>query len=316
MKPQEIARQTLEKSMNVVKGEEVVIVADTPQEKIGRWFLEGALELGAEASFVLFSPRSNNGEEPPAAVAGAMQAGDVLMLITSKSLSHTAARREASKRGARAASMPMLTEEMMMRALAVDYNKIKESCDRFSAILTEAKEVHLTTPAGTDLSFSIAGRKGFSDSGIYHNRGDFGNLPAGEASVAPVEGSASGVLVVDASMAGVGLLEKPLKIEIEKGLATRITGGESADKLIKILERYGEKARNIAELGIGLNPAAKITGFVLEDEKMEGTCHIALGDNSSFGGNVAVNSHLDGVVLNPTLVIDGKKLIEDGKIKI
>ena len=314
MELKQIALQTLKNCMAVKKSEEVVIVVDTPLKSIGEKFLEAAKELKSEAVLMEFLPRENNGEEPPPTVAGAMKNADVLMLITSRSLSHTQARHEACKAGARAASMPMVTEDMLTRTLALDYTRLKDRCDKYAARLSEGSEVHLTTPAGTALTFSITGRKGYSDSGILHEKGDFGNLPAGEAFVAPVEGSASGILVIDGSMAGIGLVDEPLKIKVKNGLAVEITGGESVAKLNAIVNKYGEKARNIAELGIGTNSRAKLTGFTLEDEKIAGSCHIALGDNSTIGGNVVVDSHLDGVLLKPTLVIDGKKVIDEGRL--
>jgi leucyl aminopeptidase (aminopeptidase T) len=229
-------------------------------------------------------------------------------LITSQSLSHTKARHEANKNGARTASMPLVTEDMLMRTLAIDYIKVKEVCDKYAEILSKGSRVKITSPAGTDLSFSIENREGQSDGGIFHEKGIFGNLPAGEAFIAPVEGTAEGKLVIDGSMAAVGLVDEPIIINVKNGSAVEISGGESAEKLNKIMDKYGEKARNIAELGIGLNPAAELTGFILEDEKIAGSCHIALGDNSTFGGTVSVDSHLDGVILNPTLFVDGKEV--------
>jgi len=83
---------------------------------------------------------------------------------------------------------------------------------------------------------------------------------------------------------------------------------------VNILNKYGKKAKNIAEFGIGTNDQAIITGFTLEDEKVMGTVHIAVGDNSSFGGKVEVNSHLDGIINKPILFIDGEKIIYSGKL--
>ncbi len=308
MSLKEIAFQTLKNCMDVKKGENVTIVVDAPLKKIGKFFLEAAKEMETEVVLVEFLPRNNNGEEPPVSVADAMKNSDVLLIITSKSLSHTKARHEATKNGARTASMPLVTEEMLLRTLAIDYTKVKETCDKYAEILNNGSEVRITSPADTDLTFSIENREGQSDGGIFHERAIFGNLPAGEAFIAPVEGTANGKLVIDGSMAGVGLVDEPIIIKVEDGLAVNISGGESAKKLEKIVDKYGQKARNIAELGIGLNPAAKLTGFILEDEKILGSCHIALGDNSTFGGKVSVDSHLDGVILNPTLMVDGKEI--------
>lgn len=312
--PRDIALQTLKNCMGVNEGEEVVIVVDCPQRKIGQWFFEAAEELKAEAVLIEFFPRENHGEEPPPAVARTMKEADVVVMITSMSLSHTEARFSATKNGVRIASMPMVTEDMMLRTLSVDYAGLKSACSSLADVLTKGNDVHLKSPAGTDLIFSIADREGKSDGGLYTERGAFGNLPAGEAFIAPIEGTASGVLVIDGSMAGTGYVDEPIIIKVKNGMAETVSGGKSAKKIKEILDKFGIKAGNIAELGIGLNPKAKLTGFTLEDEKIAGTCHIALGDNSTFGGSVKVESHLDGVILNPTLKVDGKVILEDGKL--
>ena len=308
------AKVTLIECLGVKKGEAVLIVSDKPLRDLGLIFFEEAEKLEAEVFYLEIIPRENHGVEPPDAVAEAMKKADAVLLITSKSLSHTAARKRACEMGARVASMPGITPEMMARTLSVGYRDIAENCRKCAEWLKGAKKVHLKTAAGTDLKFSIEGREIAVDTGILHSPGDFGNLPAGEVFVAPVEGSAEGVLVVDGSMAGIGVLEEPIKMEVRGGYVVNIAGGGSAESLKKILDRYGKDARNIAELGIGLNPRAKLSGFVLEDEKVLGTVHIALGDNSTFGGKVSVPSHLDGVILNPTLLFDGEIFMEDGRI--
>ena len=129
-------------------------------------------------------------------------------------------------------------------------------------------------------------------------------------------GRASGKMVIDGSCAGVGVVKQPIVIEVADGLATKITGGEAAQKLLGLVSKFGKEARNIAELGIGTNDAARLSGSTLEDEKVMGTVHIALGDNISMGGMVSVPSHLDLIIKEPTLIIDGKELIKDGKLLI
>ncbi len=314
MKIKDAARLTLSKCMGVKKGEQVLIVTDTPLVELGKYFVEAAKELEAESMQMIFSPRQNNGEEPPEAVANALKASDVALLITSKSLSHTQARKQANLAGARVASMPGVTEEMITRTLTIDYSILQKDCSYLEEILNNGNTVHLTTELGTDITFSIENRSGKIDGGVYIKPGDFGNLPAGEVYIAPVEGTANGKIVIDGSMAGVGLVDEPIILTVERGLAVKVSGGNSAAKLESILEKYGEKSRNIAELGIGIHPQAKLTGEILEDEKILGTVHIALGDNSTFGGTVEVASHLDGVILNPTLKIDDKIIIDNGKL--
>lgn len=310
------ARVVLGDCMGVKAGEKVLVVVDTPLRNIGQVLLQAAVEKEAEAVYMEMLPRESNGQEPPRQVAAAMLEADVVLMATSKSLSHTRARKEANNRGARVASLPGLTEEVMTRTLSSGYGHIADLCRLYAAKITGAREVRITTAKGTDLIFSLEGRMGVADTGLLHAPGAFGNLPAGEAYIAPLEGTAQGILVVDGSMAGVGLIQEPIKIKVENGLATEITGGEEAKKLNALMEKHGQKARNIAELGIGLNDQAKITGVVLEDEKALGTIHIALGDNSTFGGTVEVDSHLDGIVLNPTVTVDGEVIIENGKLQL
>jgi leucyl aminopeptidase (aminopeptidase T) len=126
-----------------------------------------------------------------------------------------------------------------------------------------------------------------------------------------VEGTARGTLVIDGAISGIGVLDEPLMMEVEHGVVVS-TSGKNSKALEEIFAKYGPKARNIAELGIGTNPKAKLTGVVLEDEKVLGTIHIALGNNSNFGGTVQVASHLDGMVTKPTVVIDEKVILEEG----
>ncbi len=132
----------------------------------------------------------------------------------------------------------------------------------------------------------------------------------------PAEGGTNGVFVVDGSMAGIGDLggKKPITIRVENGYAVEITGGEEADLLKSKLEPLGKPAFNVAELGVGTNDAARIIGNILEDEKVMGTIHIALGNNMSMGGTVDVPIHLDGIVKDPTVELDGRLLMKDGKL--
>ncbi|MDI7246685.1 MAG: aminopeptidase [Bacillota bacterium] len=302
--------------MGVAPGESVLVVTDEKLREIGYALWDQARSLGAEAMLVEMMPRARNGEEPPAPIAAIMKAVDVVLAPTSKSLSHTAARREACAAGARIATLPGITPESMVRTLSADYSRIAGVSRRVAGILTSGRTARVTSPSGTDITMSIEGREGHPDTGIYRLPGDFGNLPAGEAYIAPVEGSASGVIVVDGAMAGPGVLEDHITMRVEDGYVTEISGGRAARSLEDAIAHLGKPARNIAELGVGTNDRAVITGKVLEDEKVLGTVHIAIGNNVSFGGTVDVPSHLDGIILKPTLVVDGVTVIENGVLRV
>jgi leucyl aminopeptidase (aminopeptidase T) len=298
---------------DVKKGENVVIVTDEPLRNRGLAFWEAARELGTDAIFCEIIPRSTNGEEPPKAVAGLLRECDVFMIPTSRSLSHTDARRDACANGARGATLPNITEDTMKRTLRADYAKIEAMTKRMATLLKGARHARVTTELGMDLSMSIEGREWEEDTGIVREPGTFTNLPAGEAYLAPLEGTAAGRMVIDGSCAGVGVVRQPITIEVAAGLATDISGGREAESLKKLIAPFGEKGRNIAELGIGTNDKAKLVGSTLEDEKVLGTVHIALGDNRRMGGKVAVASHLDLIIKAPTLIVDGKEIIKAGR---
>ena len=308
------AQTALNNCLAVKKGESVLVITDEPLRKIGYAFWEAAKEVGAEAILLEILPRSSHGEEPPEAIAKLMKDFDVLIIPTSKSMSHTKARREACEAGARCVTLPGILEDTMIRTLNADYNEIAQRTIKLAEIVSRGKTAKVTTPAGTNITVKIEGRECKPDTGLVHKPGDFSNLPAGEAYVAPVEGSANGVIMVDGAM--VGKIKKPIKIVVKDGFAVEITGDQAAKELEKLIEPFGQPGRNVAELGIGTNHKAKIVGSVLEDEKVMGTVHMALGDNKSMGGTVSVPSHLDGILLKPTLWIDDKIIMQDGVLKI
>lgn len=303
--------------MGTKKGEKVLVITDEIKREIGYSIYKNALDLGHFALLVEMKSGKINGEEPSPEVAELMKKFDVVLCPTAKSLTHTNARREASKLGVRIATFPGITKDVMIRGMNADYKKISKLSIKLKDVLEKGKFVRVTAPAGTDISFSIEGRTSYASKGLFHDKGESGNLPTGETFLAPVEGTSEGVFVVDGSMAGLGLIKNAnIKIEVEKGYATKITGGVLARKLKKQLDDAGKDGRNIAEFGIGTNDSARLSGILLEDEKVMGTIHIALGNNVSMGGSVNVPIHLDGVVKKPTVYLDDKIIMKDGKLLI
>ena len=303
--------------MGAKKNEKILVITDELKREIGLSIYENAIRLGYFALLIEMKCGKINGEEPSAEVAELMQKFDVVFCPTAKSLTHTNARRAASAKGVRIATFPGITNEVMIRGMNADYKSISKRTVRLKEILETGSEIRVTAPAGTDISFSIKGRAAYASKGLFHAKGESGNLPTGEAFLAPVEGTSNGVFVVDGSMAGLGLIKNAnIRIEVEKGYATKIIGGVLARKLKLQLDAVGKEARNIAEFGIGTNDSAKLSGVLLEDEKVMGTIHIALGNNVSMGGSVNVPIHLDGVVKKPTVWMDGKLMMKDGKLLV
>jgi leucyl aminopeptidase (aminopeptidase T) len=273
-----------------------------------------------DVTLLPFRSTGGHGAEPDDSVAAELQATDVVIALTTYSLSHTTARERATKAGVRLASMPGFETQMFEAGgpMAVDYGQIAEDCQKMAELLTAANDVRVRTEYGTDLAFSIKGRPGQVDDGLYGAEpGLWGNLPAGETYAVPVEGTGRGRLVVPAGW--YPGLEEQLTFRFEDGQVVELTGGGAVGNRFRDLLRLGsddpvcERRRNLAELGIGTNPNARRPDNVLEAEKIKGTVHIAIGDNFHMGGEVESDTHEDFVQPEPDLLLDGRPVIVRGE---
>lgn len=247
------------------------------------------------------------------------------------------------KKSMRAVWTPGITEDMYNRTVNINYGELAERCKKLGKIFENAINVQVTAVGGTNISVPVYGRKLMNDDGDFSKPGTGGNIPAGEVFISPLVGKCQGVIVYDGSMTfsdGDSILETPITCKVENGYVTEISGGEEAKRLLKTITEaenrsieyekngklpegqgaiYKKNARNIGELGIGLNPAANITGNMLEDEKAFRTCHFAIGEN--YDNDAPSLIHLDGVVRNPTITLtydDGstRTILSDGTLQI
>ncbi len=309
----DLAKKILSQNLSLKPSERLLIVTDPIMEhQEASWWFNAGKQISPHTQVVVFSGMRQNAQEPPSIVSLMMSKSDCVILQTSYSLSHTQARILASKSGARIASLPTAKLNLLIRTLKTDFSRIKDHTESIAALLTQSSKVEITSTNGTNLSLSIDSRTAIADTGFFTKKGDFGNLPAGEAFIAPVEGSAQGVVVFDGSFANIPL-DYPITIKVENGLAVSISGKKAATILNRQLSDLTQDARNIGELGIGTNPQANPRGELIEAEKAYGTVHIALGRNDSFGGTVNVPFHSDGVVLKPTVYLDEKAIIRSGE---
>ena len=218
--------------------------------------------------------------------------------------------------GCRYASMPLFDVSMLEGAMNVDWKTLATTTLALAKVVSTADSVRIKTPNGSSLSFSMRGRKALSDTGILSKRGAFGNLPAGEVFLAPVEGSAQGRLVLE--WGPTRQLASPVTLTIHDGHVADISGGDDYAGYLRAKLTERRDNGNIAELGIGTNRSARRPDNILESEKIYGTIHIALGDNSSFGGTVKTPFHQDFVFFRPTVTLihkDGsrKDILKAGK---
>ena len=297
----------------VREGEEVLVICNPATESLGEPMRAEAQAAGAEAVLAVMAERASHAGEPPASLAEAMAAVDVVLAPTVQSLSHTAARKRASEAGARIATLPGATEEMLARVMSADMEGLRRKGGEIARRLDAASEAVVTCPNGSNLHLDLEGRTAIPDAGVLTERGAFGNLPCGEGFIPPTNGW--GTLVIDGSLAGVGLAADPVVLVVEAGHLTSARGGQGM-AFMDLLTAHGEDGTNLAELGIGTNEKAILTGNILEDEKILGTAHVAFGASAAIGGNVQVPVHLDCVVTRPTVELDGEALVRDGELLV
>lgn len=299
--------------LEVRDGEEVLVVANPATSGLGTALREEADRSGADAVLVIISERESHAGEPPAGVASAMVEADVVIAPTVQSLSHTDARKRASESGTRIATLPGVTPEMLSRLMSDDMEALRRRSDEVAVILDRGTEARLTCDHGSDIRFGLQERRAISDSGRLGQPGAFGNLPCGEGFIAPV--TAEGTLVVDGTIASVGRVASKVRLEVRDGRLVEAEG-EEGQELLELLEVHGPEATTIAELGIGTNARATLTGNVLEDEKILGTAHVAFGASAAIGGTVQVPVHLDVVSLRPEVTVDQLPVTLEGRLLV
>jgi len=300
--------------MGVEAGETLLVVTDTNKRSIGQALFEAGNDLGLDAGVIKTRPLERSGTEPPSYVGAAMCAVDVVVCPTTASLTHTRAREDATEAGARVATMPEITKQMFSEgAITADYSEVERLTAELTTHLTAADEARIES-MGETLTMSLVGRDGIPSDGVIIDSGESGNLPSGESYIAPIEDTADGTIAFDGGLAGVGKLEEPIFVQIESGSITKVEG--SAAEEFRESTAGDECARQVAELGLGTNPAANIIGTVLEDEKVYGTCHVAFGDNHGFGGTIECDSHLDGIVLEPDVYLDNELVLSGGDVVV
>jgi leucyl aminopeptidase (aminopeptidase T) len=309
----------LDQCLGVRTGEQVVLLTDDGTDKeviegladgIGR---RRAVPIVARIPLPLLP-----GSEPPTAVAALMVQASAIVELTSLFIGSSAARRAATEAGVRYLAMPGVRAETFRDGgpLTIDFEAIRGDAEHVGKAWGEAGAFHLTTPAGTDLRGSVEGRPGRVLHGLARESGAYMAPPDIEAGTAPVEGTAEGIVVIDADLLfmGRGPLPEPVVLHIRSG---RLAGTEGRERgrLTDMLARCEDpQMTNLAEVSMGFNPAGRVCSVPMETESARGTAHIALGNSIAYGGNVNAVAHLDAVMRDATLELDGKVVMSEGKL--
>ncbi len=313
-------RRLVQVNARVCKGERVVVVTDDTMIPIAHSVADAARSRGGEVTVCIMPPRERDGQEPPIPVAAAMEAAEVIFTPVAVSITHTRAMRAALDRGARAILMTAHNEAILNSPalLETDFQAQADVCRRLGRAFTEGSEVHLTSPRGTDLRFSIAGRTANVLTNI-PEPGQLAPVPDIEVNVVPATGTARGTIIADASVPylGIGVLTEPIHCTIDAGYITSLTGGDQTKRLLAELESHGDRnCYNVAELGVGLNPNARLGGVMLDDEGVLGTIHLGIGTSFTLGGEIMAPTHYDLLMWTPTIEIDGTVVQRDRDILV
>ncbi len=319
----EIARNALTHVLGAKEGEHLLVVTDEQRIEIGNAFYEAGDRLNLEGRLFVLEDSERPLDGLPKELRRALEGADVMVSVFVGYPEETPFRVEllqtAAKSGLRTGHGPGISDDMMIKgAMRVDFQELAAIGDDMVGRLAGVARVHLTSPAGADIWFTTQGRVFESD--VRVEQGAFGNLPNGEVRVAPVETEVQGTLVCDSTIGDLGAIPSPVTIEVVSGKLTSIRGDDP--KLIERIEELtsiDDEASIIGELGIGINPEARVTGNMLEDEKAVGTVHVAFGNNIEMGGKNGSRTHRDFHVLKPTLTMEfengqTRDLIIDGNL--
>jgi leucyl aminopeptidase (aminopeptidase T) len=299
--------------MGAVKpGMEVLVLFDLFTEHNVAPLAIAINEAGAGLHLLQIEGSAKHGRQLSKVVAEAMKAADLVIALTRANAAHTDARQQATRAGVGVIVLPEShgADFFLADGWDADFISLRPKIEGLAAALTAASTARVTTALGTDITMSIEGRHGRALHGFANTK----DISAGyclESSLAPVEGTAEGVIVVNASIPGVALIrEQPVRIRFEKGLAVAIEGGIEADKFRALLESFNDPlVYNLGELGVGMNPQCVLDGTMLSDESVYGSIQLALGTSAYIGGTVKAAAHYDTIVTDATLELDGRVIL-------
>lgn len=314
----QIADKLVGEVLGIKPGETVSIVCDitgfpTP---VTEAVVKACVKAGTDPACLVMQPRAINGAELPEPMTGAFVQSKVLINLSGTSIAHVRAGSSALKAGARMGSLRDFGAGVLESpGILTDYETVHRNALAVDALLEKGREVHITTAEGTDLTLQLCGRKGKAQTGFAREPGTFTGLPDGESTVAPLEESTNGRLVNPYIMEKIGRIDEPFEMDVRDGMIVSLKGGKQARALEALLENQHPDARRFAsQIAFGINPDCRIIPVTYEVSKRLGTMHLAIGDNFSLGGTVQAGHHMDIVILNPTVTLDGKTLLKDGKL--
>jgi leucyl aminopeptidase (aminopeptidase T) len=311
------ALKVVQQCAAVKPGEVVVISTDTNKMRIAEALAAATVGVGGTPVVVMIPPTGAHGAQLPASVVAACREADVFFMPTTYSQTHTDARIEAIKAGARGCTMCEVTEDALCGSTVLaDYEELDRLGKKIGAALAETSQVRVTTENGTDLKGVVEGRPVQYETGLFRNPGEFAAFPNSEINISPIEGTAEGKVVVDVRIMNIGVVdEQPVTCHFEQGELVGAEGGSAATRFWEMMQGYGDRtALNVAEFGMGLNDLGRLYASNLEDLGRLGDFHIGIGSNYAIGGNVKAPCHVDVIFRQARVEFDDRLVLDDQTI--
>jgi len=299
-----------------LKREDVLIVTDAKYDKTMVEALATATRrLGARSIVLTLTPDIALAEPVPRFLLAPMESANLILLCAS-SLVPQHVREAAVRAGARLISISGVDRTIAKRCFDINYSELSKTTRMLAERYESAREVTFETNSGTELRVQLCGRKAAYLDGIARTAGKLSALPAGVVAVAPLEGTAEGIIVIDGSIAEIGIVKSPIRCVVEDGMIVDIKGGKQARKFKALLSRGSSTGFYVAEVGGGTNPKARYCGNLLEDERVYASGHVGFGRNSHIGGAIKSEIHIDSTMKRPKIRIDGKEVVSSGRIRL
>jgi leucyl aminopeptidase (aminopeptidase T) len=311
------------------EGEDVLVVTDMEDATIPETLVAAALRIGAQAQILRYPKRQFANQEPPKPTAAAMREADAVFTVETLTISYTQAVQGAREAGARVLGMPnnMDVPTLVRLCEGLDMDELVGVCETVAAKMTNGRKVHLTSSIGTDFTFDLGEYAGWALTGIVRKPGERDWFPPGNTGCGGVENSGNGILVVNGTIGRIPTapLSQPVRLTVENGYIVKMEGGREADELSSYFMQFEKhdlyrNCMHVSTLGIGTHPTARLTGRVLEDERISGCVHFCVGkstlqiDPNGRRGTVEAPSHVDMCIIGSTLTLDGETIVDAGRL--
>lgn len=307
-------RITLKNSLGIKPKEHLLIVTESSLHEFGEKLWKSGRKLTNAVTLMRYSPPNSANHKLPTSVYSALQHSDAFVILSPHPLNEKLLN-DVQKNGARFLAFQNTNKELLERTLKTNYKKISNLSRKIAELFSIGRNITITSPTGTEVQVSISKNKGIAETGLVHKPKEFSFLPAGEACL-NLNKNIEGRIVLDRIVGHKKKLATPITLNVNHGHVTQIKGKKEAQALRKDIRKFGKNGRNLYQIGIGTNNNVSFGHSKEEDEKVCGTIHISLGQDRVTKVKGKITPAIKGVILKPTVEIDGRMIIDKGQIAV